>query len=150
LGPKGRVVFSKNKNQKLLTSVLYASACQLLCRLQVAYATTYSGKKINFVVSFYSSQPPLHPYIMCILVGPPIYHQHPIFSLFIPRNMCLTLHIFISAPSSFFSFDFIPDFFISIFFVLIHFSNLLLFSIASSFNFFYQIWSSIFFKKKLR
>jgi len=51
--------------------------------------------------------------------------------LFPPRNPCLTLQI---CPSCYFSFLFIP-FFIFICFILINFSNLILFSISLSFNF---------------
>ena len=116
MGREGWVVFSKNKNQKLLTSVSYALACQPLCRLRAAHAATYSGQNFNYIVSFYSSQPPLHPYITCVLVGPPTYRQHPILSLFSPRNMCLTLHIFISALQVFFLLILSLIVFISIFF----------------------------------
>jgi hypothetical protein len=76
-------------------------------------------------VSLNSSQFPLFSCATRVLVGPSISCRHPFilfFSFFLSFLNPLYFHI---SPSSSFSFDFVPNFFIFICFVLIHFSNFL-------------------------
>jgi hypothetical protein len=66
--------------------VSHSVAFELHMRLQ------YSGQKFNSVVSFYSSQPPLHPYITCVLVGPPTYIYLFCFNSFLKSFFFFQLH----------------------------------------------------------
>jgi len=86
------------------------------------------GKKYYFTVLFVLSRHPLLLFVTHVVFGSSKYPRHLFFlSLFFPINSGMTLHIFISSFSSYFSFDF----FISICFIWTHF---VLFSFASFFN----------------
>jgi hypothetical protein len=131
LGPESRVVSSQIKKKK---------AKNLLT------LHDFGGQKRYSTVSFNLSWPSFPPFAARVVAWPPMHIRHPFFlsCLFSSRYSWLP-STFSYYPSSYFPFDFVLDFFISLCFILIHFSNFVLFSITSFFIFFiYQIWSSFF------
>jgi hypothetical protein len=99
-------------------------------------AVNTNGKKYYFTVLFNLSRPPLIPFVTHVNFW--IFKVFPTsfffsFFLFPLINSGMTLHIFISSFSSYFSFDFV--FFCFICFILTHLLNFVLFSFASFFNF---------------
>jgi hypothetical protein len=96
-------------------------------------AVNTNGKKYYFTVLFNLSRPPLLPFVTHVnfwifKVSPTSFFFS--FFLFPLINSGMTLHIFISSFSSYFSFDFV--FFC---FILTYLLNFVLFSFASFFNF---------------
>jgi hypothetical protein len=109
---------------------------------------TLMVKKYYSIMSFDSSRPSLFSCTMRVVVRLSDASPTSFFflSFLFPHiNSCLALHIFIPAHQVFFHLFFSPPFLISICFILINFSIFFLFSIASSFiYFFYKIWYLLF------